>query len=165
VSVRVFFGALGVDLDSHAKSFSCQMYLRSRRRAVELVSEGCVETGGWLGALEWMAREELFVFSFFYWFAFSSPFHRCVSYKIFRQLQNTQVRQENQPENISLCLDVAQRKFNFAINTTQSDKCEIQRLDPIRRHDDLHVSPGVEPIELIEKLQHRSLDLTFTTRR
>lgn len=47
---------------------------------------------------------------------------------------------------------------------TWSDEGRIQGLDPIGGHDDLDVSSGVKSVQLVEELQHGSLDLTLASR-
>ena len=61
-----------------------------------------------------------------------------------------------------LGLLIREGKFDFPINSTRSDESRVECLDPIGGHDDLDVTPGVEAIKLVEKLQHCPLDLPLT---
>lgn len=42
---------------------------------------------------------------------------------------------------------------------TGSDESRVQGFYPVGGHDHFHVSPGVEAVQLVEQLQHGSLDL------
>ena len=69
----------------------------------------------------------------------------------------------NLPEDVTFGLYVRKGELDLSVNTTWSNQSRVQRLDFVCGQDNLDVSPRIEPIELIEKLQHGSLDLTFTT--
>lgn len=47
---------------------------------------------------------------------------------------------------------------------TRSDEGRVQGFYPVGSHDNFDVSPGVEAIQLVEQLQHGSLDLPLTAR-
>lgn len=44
---------------------------------------------------------------------------------------------------------------------TWSDECRVQGLYPVGGHNDLNISSGVKAIQLVEKLQQSSLDLSL----
>ena len=67
-------------------------------------------------------------------------------------------------ENMPLRLDVWQRELDLPVDTTWSDERRVKGLDLVGGHDDLDVPSGVETIELVQELQHSTLDFTFTTR-
>lgn len=49
----------------------------------------------------------------------------------------------------------------LSIDTTRTNERRIQRLDSVRRHDDLHLSACIESIELVEQLKHGALNLSL----
>lgn len=53
---------------------------------------------------------------------------------------------------------------NLSVDTTRSDQGRVERLNLVRSHDDLDVTTVVKTIELIEELQHGSLNLALTSR-
>mmetsp|Transcript_11041 Transcript_11041/g.31994 ORF Transcript_11041/g.31994 Transcript_11041/m.31994 type:complete len:476 (+) Transcript_11041:3213-4640(+) len=61
-------------------------------------------------------------------------------------------------ENVSLRLGVGQREFDLSIDTTGPNEGGIQALDSIRGHDDLDVAALIETVQLIQQLEHGSLD-------
>jgi len=61
-------------------------------------------------------------------------------------------------------LNVRQRELNLPIDSSRSNERRIEGFDLVGRHDDLDVSSRVESVELVEKLQHRSLNLSFSSR-
>ena len=65
-------------------------------------------------------------------------------------------------ENVPLGLDVRQRELDLPVDTARSDKRWVERLDLVGGHDDLHVAATIETIKLVEELQHRALNFTFT---
>lgn len=67
-------------------------------------------------------------------------------------------------ENLALSVLVGILKENLAINTARADQSRVERLNLVGGHDDLDVSTVVETIELVQELQHGSLDFTLTTR-
>ena len=54
---------------------------------------------------------------------------------------------------------------NLSVDTSGTNQRRIQGLDLVGGHDDLDVATIIETIQLVEKLQHGSLDFTFTSRR
>ena len=63
-----------------------------------------------------------------------------------------------------LRLNVWQRELNLPVDTTWSNKSGIEGLNLVGGHNDLNISPGVKTVELVQKLQHGTLDFTFTAR-
>jgi hypothetical protein len=63
-----------------------------------------------------------------------------------------------------LRLDVRQRELDLAVDTSGPDERRVERLDPVRGHDDLDVAAGVEPVQLVQQLEHGPLDLALATR-
>ena len=53
---------------------------------------------------------------------------------------------------------------NLAVNTTRTDQGRVECFDLVGGHDDLDISTVVETVQLVEQLQHGSLNLTLTTR-
>ena len=53
---------------------------------------------------------------------------------------------------------------NLPVNTTRSDQGRIKGIDLVGGHDDLDVTTIIETVQLVEKLQHGSLDFSLTTR-
>mmetsp|Transcript_3239 Transcript_3239/g.6729 ORF Transcript_3239/g.6729 Transcript_3239/m.6729 type:complete len:477 (-) Transcript_3239:80-1510(-) len=66
-------------------------------------------------------------------------------------------------ENVSLCLGIRERKFDLTIDTTRTNEGRIKTFDSIRGHDDLHVAALIKTIQLIQKFQHSTLNLSSTT--
>lgn len=64
---------------------------------------------------------------------------------------------------MSFGLDVGERELDLSINSTRSDEGGIKGFDFIRRHNDLHISSCIKSIQLIQQLQHGSLDFTFSS--
>lgn len=64
-------------------------------------------------------------------------------------------------EDASLGLLIGQRELDLAINSTGTDQGRVESLNAIRRHDDFDIAARIKTVELIEQLQHRSLDFTF----
>eukprot|EP00760_Papus_ankaliazontas_P002325 PhM_4_TR10948/c1_g5_i1/m.88486 len=54
---------------------------------------------------------------------------------------------------------VRERELDLAVDAAGADQSGVERLDPVRRHDDLHLAVRVEAVELVQELQHRALDL------
>ena len=63
-----------------------------------------------------------------------------------------------------LALCVRQRQLDLPINSPRSQQRRIQRFNPIRRHNHLHIAPIIEPIQLVQQLQHRSLHFARSRR-
>jgi len=66
------------------------------------------------------------------------------------------------PEDMTLCLHVREWELDLPVNTTWSNQSGIQGLYPVRGHDNFDVSACIKTVELIEQLQHCSLDFAFT---
>ena len=62
-------------------------------------------------------------------------------------------------------LTVGVLKENLSVDTSGTNQRRIQGLDLVGSHDDLDVATIIETIQLVEKLQHGSLDFTFTSGR
>ena len=60
-------------------------------------------------------------------------------------------------------LTVGVLEENLSVNTTRTDKGRVERLDLVGGHDDLDVSTIIETVQLVEQLQHSSLNLALTT--
>ena len=67
-------------------------------------------------------------------------------------------------EDMPLRLDVRQRKLDLPVYSPRPDERGVERLDLIGGHDDLDISSSVETIELIEQLQHGTLDFSLAAR-
>mmetsp|Transcript_28895 Transcript_28895/g.66128 ORF Transcript_28895/g.66128 Transcript_28895/m.66128 type:complete len:385 (+) Transcript_28895:271-1425(+) len=67
-------------------------------------------------------------------------------------------------ENMAFGLDVRQRKLDLSIDPSRPYERGIEALDPIGGHDDLDVPPFVEPVELVEQLEHGPLNLAGAPR-
>ena len=63
----------------------------------------------------------------------------------------------------SLGFFIGKRELNLPVNSARSDEGGVEGLNPVGRHDHLHISAGIEAIQLIEQLQHGSLDLPLTS--
>merc|ERR1712192_10410 len=66
-------------------------------------------------------------------------------------------------ENPPLGLLIGHWKLNFPVNPARSEEGRIQCVNSVSRHHHLGLSPIVEAIQLVEKLQHSSLDFSFPT--
>ena len=67
-------------------------------------------------------------------------------------------------EDETLLTPRGQWELDLPVDTTWSDERRVKGLDLVGGHDDLDVPSGVETIELVEELQHSTLDFAFTTR-
>ena len=65
------------------------------------------------------------------------------------------------PENMTFGLHIRKGEFDFSVDPARSNQSRVQRLDLICSHDHFDISPCVKSIQLIEKLQHGSLDFAF----
>ena len=61
-----------------------------------------------------------------------------------------------------LCLLVRQGELNLPVDTTGTNERWVERLDLVRGHDDLHVVPRIEAVQLVEQLQQGALDFTLS---
>ena len=68
------------------------------------------------------------------------------------------------PEYMPFSLDVRQGEFYLLVNPPGTNESRVKGFDFIGRHNDFDVTTGVEAIELVKKLKHRSLNLAFTAR-
>ena len=80
-----------------------------------------------------------------------------------QSIDETADAMKNLPEYVAFGLDVRERELDLSVDTSWSNQSGVQGLDPVRGHDDLDVSSCVESVELVEELQHCSLDFAFTT--
>ena len=62
-------------------------------------------------------------------------------------------------EDPPLSLLIRKRELDLPVNPSRPDESGVEGLDPVGGHDNLDVTAGVEAVELIEQLQHSSLDL------
>jgi hypothetical protein len=62
-------------------------------------------------------------------------------------------------------LTVGVLKENLAVNTARADQGGIERLDLVRRHDDLDITTVIETVQLVEELQHGALNLALAAWR
>mmetsp|Transcript_32867 Transcript_32867/g.69155 ORF Transcript_32867/g.69155 Transcript_32867/m.69155 type:complete len:205 (+) Transcript_32867:209-823(+) len=54
-------------------------------------------------------------------------------------------------------------EFNLTIDTARTEQRRIQNINTIRGHDHLNVLGGFKPIQLIQQLQHGTLNLRVTS--
>lgn len=62
-------------------------------------------------------------------------------------------------QDMSPALVVRQRKFYTAVQSSGSEEGGIEGVGPIGGHEHLDISTRIKAVELIDKLQHRPLDL------
>jgi len=72
-------------------------------------------------------------------------------------------RRERRRKGMKTHLNIRQRELNLPIDPSRSNKRRIERFNLVGGHDNLDVSSRVESIELIEKLEHRSLNFSFSS--
>ena len=65
-------------------------------------------------------------------------------------------------KNPSLALRVGKRQFDLSVNTARPQKRRIQGFNTIGRHNHLHIPAVIEAIQLIQQLQHGSLNFSGT---
>ncbi|GIX62960.1 uncharacterized protein BcabD6B2_23950 [Babesia caballi] len=68
-------------------------------------------------------------------------------------------------EDFPLGLGVRVGQLDLAIDAPRTDQRGVERLDAVRRHDHLDVRLGVEPVQLVQQLQHGALDLLLSAAR
>mmetsp|Transcript_15606 Transcript_15606/g.41971 ORF Transcript_15606/g.41971 Transcript_15606/m.41971 type:complete len:472 (-) Transcript_15606:253-1668(-) len=68
-------------------------------------------------------------------------------------------------ENLPLRLLIRHRELDLPIDPPRPQQRGIEALDPVRREHDLHVAAAIKPVELIQQLKHRPLDLALAPRR
>jgi hypothetical protein len=66
------------------------------------------------------------------------------------------------PENVSAPFVIWQPKLDSSIYPTGTQKGGIQSIRSIGSHQDLDVPSGIEPVQLIDELQHRPLHFIIT---
>ena len=52
---------------------------------------------------------------------------------------------------------------NLSVNTTRADQGRVESVDLVGSHDDLDVTAVVETVQLVEQLQHSSLNFALST--
>mmetsp|Transcript_25251 Transcript_25251/g.79226 ORF Transcript_25251/g.79226 Transcript_25251/m.79226 type:complete len:235 (+) Transcript_25251:651-1355(+) len=62
-------------------------------------------------------------------------------------------------KDAALGLGVGQRELDLAVDAARADERRVKALDGVCGHDDLDVAALVEAIELVEELEHGTLDL------
>ena len=62
-------------------------------------------------------------------------------------------------EDPPLSLLIRKRELDLPVNPSRPDESGVEGLDPVGGHDDLHITSGVEAVQLVEELQHCPLDL------
>mmetsp|Transcript_2555 Transcript_2555/g.5383 ORF Transcript_2555/g.5383 Transcript_2555/m.5383 type:complete len:258 (+) Transcript_2555:150-923(+) len=62
-------------------------------------------------------------------------------------------------ENVPPSLQIGQSEFDLAIQSARSHQSRIERIGPIRGHQNLNVSSRVESIQFRDNLEHGPLDL------
>mmetsp|Transcript_1778 Transcript_1778/g.3834 ORF Transcript_1778/g.3834 Transcript_1778/m.3834 type:complete len:429 (-) Transcript_1778:221-1507(-) len=67
-------------------------------------------------------------------------------------------------EDVPARLLVGRRELDLPVDAAGSDERRVERLDLVGRHDHLDVVARVEAVELVEKLEHRPLDLALAAR-
>ena len=65
-------------------------------------------------------------------------------------------------EDINPSILVRIRELNLPINSTGSEQCIIQNIDSVCRHNNLDILGGLETIQLVQKLEHRTLYFRVT---
>mmetsp|Transcript_11583 Transcript_11583/g.12735 ORF Transcript_11583/g.12735 Transcript_11583/m.12735 type:complete len:257 (-) Transcript_11583:522-1292(-) len=58
---------------------------------------------------------------------------------------------------------IGERNFDLSIQSSGSEKCGIQNIGSVRRHNHLNLSKVIESIQLVQKLHQCSLDFTIGT--
>ena len=66
-----------------------------------------------------------------------------------------------QPEDMPFGFDVRQWELDLPIDPSGTNECGVERLDAVRGHDDFDVTSSVEPVQLVEKFQHCTLDFAL----
>lgn len=67
-------------------------------------------------------------------------------------------------EDPPLRLDIRERELDLPVDTPGTQQRRVQALYPVGRQDDLDIRPRIKPIELVQELEHRPLDLTLPAR-
>ena len=66
-------------------------------------------------------------------------------------------------QDVAPPLEVRQTELHLAVQPPGPQERRIERVRPVRRHQDLDVPPRVEAVELGDDLEHRALDLVVAT--
>jgi hypothetical protein len=66
--------------------------------------------------------------------------------------------------SLKTALTVRVLEENLAVDTTRSDKSGIQCVDLVGSHNNLDITAIIETVQLVQKLEHSTLDFTLTTR-
>ena len=66
-------------------------------------------------------------------------------------------------KDFTLCLCVWKSEFDLSVDTSGSDESWIKTFDSVCCHQYFDLSSCVESVELIQQLEHRSLDLSFSS--
>mmetsp|Transcript_385 Transcript_385/g.996 ORF Transcript_385/g.996 Transcript_385/m.996 type:complete len:285 (-) Transcript_385:792-1646(-) len=64
-------------------------------------------------------------------------------------------------EDAALRLHVGEGELDLAVDAAGAQQRGVEGLDPVGGHDHLDVAPRVEPIHLVEQLEHCALDLAL----
>mmetsp|Transcript_92954 Transcript_92954/g.259771 ORF Transcript_92954/g.259771 Transcript_92954/m.259771 type:complete len:270 (-) Transcript_92954:430-1239(-) len=68
-------------------------------------------------------------------------------------------------ENVALRLGVRKGEFDLTIDSTGTNQGGIERFNAIGCHDDLDITTFIEPVQLIQEFQHRTLNFFCSTTR
>lgn len=66
-------------------------------------------------------------------------------------------------ENVSATLQVRQAELHFSVETSRTHEGGVEGVGTVRGHEDFDVAARVEAVELVDELQHGSLDLVVAT--
>ena len=69
-----------------------------------------------------------------------------------------------QGKDLALSMLIWVLEEDLSINTPGSDECWVESVDLVGCHDYFDVSAVVEAVELVEKFEHGSLNLTLASR-
>jgi len=67
-------------------------------------------------------------------------------------------------EDLRAALRVGQAELDLAVEPAGPQQGGVERVGPVGRHQDLDVAPRVEPVELVDDLQHGALHLVVAAR-
>lgn len=62
-------------------------------------------------------------------------------------------------ENVRSAVQVGQPELDLSVQASGTHQCRIESVGPIRCHQDFDVSAGIKAVQLVDQLQHCSLDL------
>ena len=66
-------------------------------------------------------------------------------------------------ENVETSILIWRRELDLAVNPSWSQESRVQDVDSVRGHDNLDVLRGLKSVQLVEQLQHGSLDLGISS--